>query len=149
VIFDVGGNHIGATPLGSFYQRFRTVPPETLHVLYVLNPYRPFCETPEEVLNMMDKIMLHSRLRITGLINNANMGADSEAAHLCSGYQIIRKVSEASGIPVAATCGQEGILRAFEEMAQNSALDARYIGRLLPITIYTHRDWERFTQLGM
>ena len=41
VIFDVGGDHIGAVALGQYKPNFDAVPPEKLHVLFVVNPLRP------------------------------------------------------------------------------------------------------------
>ena len=54
-------------------------------MLYVVNPYRPLTETPEQAEEVMREIEASSRLRVSGLVNNANLGeqttwADIEAA---------------------------------------------------------------------
>ena len=41
VIFDVGGDHVGAVALGQYKPNFSAIPSDSLHVLFVVNPLRP------------------------------------------------------------------------------------------------------------
>lgn len=149
VVFDVGGDPAGATALGQYKANFDAIPQEALEVLYVVNPRRPFSATPELVLDMIEKIRYRSRLTITGFINNANLAAETSAEDLIEGYELLKAVSDKTGIPVAYTCGTKQPLEEYLSIAKERNFCSRYIGMPMEIIIYMHRDWERFTQYGV
>ena len=49
VIFDVGGDDVGATALGRYHQDFVSLEPGALEVLNVVNIRRPLASTPEKI----------------------------------------------------------------------------------------------------
>ena len=86
VIFDVGGDDVGATALGRYHQDFVSLEPGALEVLNVVNIRRPLASTPEKIHHLQDAMQLHSRLTITGMINNTNLAtATTEQAIWCCG----------------------------------------------------------------
>lgn len=149
VIFDVGGDPVGATALGRYKPNFLQIPEEALEVLYVVNPRRPMAATPELVLEMMEKIRYRSRLDMTGLVNNGNLSGDSSAEDLLMGYQVLEEVAKETGVPVLYTVGEKKPLNDFLSLAKERGLDKKYIGKPMEITTYMHRDWERFTEQGV
>ncbi len=149
VIFDVGGDPAGATALGQYHAQFKEIPKEALEVLYIVNPRRPFSATPEMILDMIERIKFRSRLDITGFVNNGNLSTESSADDLLLGYDVLKPVCEKTGIPVVYTSGQTEFLNEFLRMAEERGLDKRFIGTPLPIKTYMHRDWDRFTRLGV
>lgn len=149
VIFDVGGDPAGATALGQYKAQFDALPPENLEVLYVVNPRRPFSATPELVLDMLEKIKYRSRLSITGFVNNGNLSIETSVEDLLLGYDLLKEVSESTGIPVLYTAGQEAPLEQFLRLAQEQGLEERFIGKPMPLTTYMHRDFERFAKDGV
>ncbi len=142
VIFDVGGDAVGATAVGRYHQDFEELEPGALEVLNVINVRRPLAGTAERILKLQEEMQIHSRLRITGLVNNSNLAGMTTDAELRDGYEIIREVSERSGIPVAFTSGKKEFLDRF--LAEGH--DPRFIGVPLAIDTYMQRDWDSWVR---
>ncbi|MBP3729147.1 MAG: hypothetical protein J6H18_02615, partial [Lachnospiraceae bacterium] len=84
-----------------------------------------------------------------GIVNNGNMAEESEAEHLLEGYELVKALSEKTGIPVWGSCGREPILKDFCDRAARLGLEEQYIGRLCPIEILMHRSWDKFLKEGL
>lgn len=149
VVFDVGGDPAGATALGQYKANFDNLPEGCLEVLYVINPRRPFSAEPDMVLELMERINYRSRLPVTGLVNNANLAKETTVEDLLDGYDMVKEISEKSGVPVVMTAGLEGPLGEFLKEAQRRGLSDEWIGKPFAITSYMHRDWETFTEKGI
>lgn len=150
IVFDVGGDPVGATALGSYRSNFLSIkPPDVLNVLYVINGRRPFSSHANEINEMLEQISDHSRLKITGLVNNTNLSVETTADDLLFGYELVKEVSIKSGVPVLYTTGRQNILNDFKSKIRTESLDENYIGNLWEICIYMHRDWDSFTELGV
>lgn len=149
VVFDAGGDPVGAIALGQYHSHFDKIPPEQLSVLLVINPFRPLAETAEKARALMEKIQFSSRLKITGLINNANLVQETTTQELLYGYDVVRELSDATGIPVYATAGMKHVLDEFAVYAEKEKLDPAYIGRWMPIDMIMHRTWDKFLKEGL
>ena len=137
VIFDVGGDSVGSTALGRYHQDFMDLEPGALQVLNVVNIRRPLAGTVEKIVHLQQEMEIHSRLKITGMINNTNLAEMTTPAELRDAYEMIKQVSELTGVPVQYTAGSQEMLDVF--LAEGH--DPRYIGTPLPIDIYMKRDW--------
>lgn len=144
VVFDVGGDPAGATALGRYHQDFAQLKPEQLQVLNVVNVRRPMSGTPEKIISLLGDMQRNARLNVTGFVNNTNLSYATTEAELHDGYEILRRVSDETGIPVLYTSGKAVMLERF----MDTNPDMRYVGELLPIDIYMHRDWDTFTHKG-
>ncbi|MDL2300679.1 hypothetical protein LJC01_03435 [Clostridiaceae bacterium OttesenSCG-928-D20] len=142
VIFDAGGDTVGATALGRFNPDFMRLLPEQLEVYHVINVRRPLASTAEKIINLTKDLERNSRLKITGFINNTNLQNETTARELLDGYEILKEVTEKTAIPVAYTSGRKPILDEFLSMG----LDEKYIGGTIELTTYMHRDWESFIE---
>ena len=140
VVFDVGGDAVGSTALGRYHEDFMDIEPENLHVYNVVNIRRPLAGTVERILHLQEEMQIHSRLNITGMINNTNLATMTGPDDLRDGYEIIKEVSEKSGIPVAYPTGMKNMLDIF--MAEGH--DPKYIGTPMAIDTYMHRDWDSY-----
>lgn len=140
VVFDVGGDAVGSTALGRYHEDFMDIEPENLEVLNVVNTRRPLAGTVEKVLHLQEEMQIHSRLKITGMINNTNLATMTGPDDLRDGYEIIREVSEKSGIPVAYTTGRKEMIDIF----LSEGHDPKYIGTPMAIDTYMHRDWDSY-----
>ena len=149
VIFDVGGDHIGAVALGQYKPNFDAIPPEKLHVLFVVNPLRPLSADFESAMSMLQKIQTVSRLDVTGIVNNANLAELTDLSHLLMGYDLVKQLSEATGIPVWGTSGRPEMLEQFKQYAIEHSLDESYIGQYYPIEVMMHRSWSKFLKEGL
>lgn len=144
VIFDVGGDDVGATP--------GPLPPG-LHQPGARCPggaergKHPAAsgQHPGQDPPSAGRHQLHSRLSITGMINNTNLSTMTSADDLWDGYLVLREVADRTGIPVAYTTGKKEFLDDF--LARNP--DPAYVGTPVPIDVYMHRDWDSYIQHGL
>lgn len=142
VVFDVGGDSTGATALGRFHQDFIQLPEGSLEVLNVVNTRRPLAGTEEKIINLQKEISIHSRLPITGMINNTNLAQATTNQDLWDGYEIIKNVSEKTGTPVSYTSGKKDMVEAFLKKGP----DMKYVGKPLYIDTYMARDWDSWIE---
>ncbi len=142
VVFDVGGDAVGATAIGRYHQDFMGLEPGSLEVLNVVNIRRPLAGTVEKIIHLQEEMQIHSRLQITGMINNTNLAGMTGPDELRDGYEIIRQVSEKTGVPVKYTSGKKALLDVF--LAEGH--DPKYIGTPLVIDTYMQRDWDSWVK---
>ena len=142
VVFDVGGDAVGSTALGRYHQDFEALQPGDLQVLNVVNTRRPLSGTVEKIIRLQEEMEAHSRLKITGMINNTNLAQMTTPEELRDGYEMIRQVSEKTGVPVLYTSGKKVLLDQF----LSEGHDPRYIGTPFPIDTYMARDWESWVR---
>lgn len=145
VIFDVGGDDVGSTALGRYHEDFMALKPGELEVLNVVNIRRPLSGTVEKIQRLQEGMQVHSRLQITGMINNTNLSTMTTEQELWDGYLMLKEVSDITGIPVCYTTGKKEFLDAF--LARNP--DPKYVGTPIAIDVYMHRDWDSFIQYGL
>ncbi len=98
-VFDVGGDD-GAVALGVFEADIKKAGYE---MLYVTNMYRPLTETPESALCVMREIEAYSRLRFTGIINNSNLGAETNANTVLASLPYAEELSALAELPIVYT----------------------------------------------
>ena len=108
-VLDVGGEDAGAAALGAYKAQFDRQPPQ---VFYVVNLFRPFSLTLEQITELFDRIERRSRLRPDALINNANLGGWTEPEQLLEGQRVLESVCAKLGVPIAAICGEARVLDA-------------------------------------
>lgn len=147
VIFDVGGDAAGAIALGQYKRFFKDI--ENIEVLYVINARRPFSCELDLNLDMIQKVTEAGRISISALVNNTNLSQETALAELIDGYDMVKRVSEATALPVKYTIGCEPVISQFREYAEREGLDPAYVGMIRPIERYMHRDWERYTTSGL
>ena len=145
VIFDVGGDDVGATALGRYHRDFMALEPSALEVLNVVNIRRPLASTVEKIHRLQEGMQTHARLQITGMINNTNLSTMTSADDLWDGYELLRQVVDLTGIPVAYTTGKKDILDVF--LARDP--DPKYVGKPVAIDVYMHRDWDSYIEYGL
>lgn len=135
-VFDAGGDPVGATALGQYWQKFGALPPEALEVLFVVNTRRPLTQTREDILDMLAKVGFCARLAVTGLVNNTNLAQETETSLLLEGQQILREVSRDTGIPLA----YYGVRRDLYEKEERKLAEA-CDGEPVLIDVYTRLQW--------
>ena len=144
VIFDVGGDAAGALSLGRYHQDFMALEPGSLNVYDIVNVFRPMSETAEKIMKLQGELESFARLQVTGFVNNSNLLDWASADDLRRGYDVVRELSDLTGLPVAHTTGREENLKAF--LADGR--DERYVGAPIALKPYVHRSWEAFTTKG-
>lgn len=97
LVLDVGGDDLGARVLSSLSDAFHTAPFE---LLLVHNARRPFTMTVEGSLKVLSEIEDASRLKITGLVSNTHLTAETTVETVIEGVLLARQVAEKKGIPL-------------------------------------------------
>ena len=96
-ILDAGGDDVGATVLSALHH---VLAEAESRVLQVINPLRPFTETHDGCRRIRREIEAASRLKVTGLVGNANLIDDTEPHQVIEGYRFVRTLAEESGLPL-------------------------------------------------
>ena len=109
VIIDVGGDDEGAKALG----RYSSVIAECddKDMLYVINKCRYLTKEPEEALELMKAIEEAGSVTCTGIINNTNLGAETDGDIIANSLDYAESVAKAAGVPVVMTTGKEEFLK--------------------------------------
>jgi energy-coupling factor transporter ATP-binding protein EcfA2 len=103
-IFDVGGDDTGAAALGMFAHYFND---SGYEMLYVCSMYRPLTADPSDAAALMHEIEFRSRLHCTAIVNNSNLGAESDKDGFMASFIYAGEVCRLCGLPLAfdSTCG--------------------------------------------
>lgn len=83
VILDTGGDDVGATVLAALADRLKHTP---FRMLQVINPFRPFTDTIEGCRRIKQKIEAASKLKVTGIVGNANLIDETRVEDIYAGY---------------------------------------------------------------
>ncbi len=110
VIFDVGGDDTGAAALGRYYPSFMLHRAETV-VALVVNCMRPLTKTPEDTLELAERIQARGRLKIDMIVNNANLADATEPGMLEAGEKIASECRDALGAKWMITTGEASVLK--------------------------------------
>ena len=94
-------------------------------------PYRALVDSRRMEAYMKHAILLDSE-------HNTNLALATTDAELRDGYEMIREVSERTGVPVIYTSGKKQFLDRF--LAEGH--DPKYIGTPVAIDTYMQRDWD-------
>ncbi|MDD4772960.1 MAG: hypothetical protein PHZ09_05075 [Eubacteriales bacterium] len=97
-IFDVGGDDSGAAALGTYTRHFEDIGYE---MLYVVSMYRPITASPPDAAALMREIESKSRLRCTAVVNNSNIGAQTDRDNFFDSFDYADEVSRLCGLPLA------------------------------------------------
>lgn len=100
IIIDAGGDNDGAVALGQYYHEWKEFSPE---LLFVLNTNRPYVSTLQGAKEAIQRIEEASRLKVTGIINNANVGDETTLVDIYKGLELSNTLSIDMSIPLVYT----------------------------------------------
>ena len=106
-IMDIGGDDRGAYALGR-YTPF-ILEENNYRMAFVVNCYRPLTRTPEEALEIMKEIETACGLPFTCIINNSNLGPETDADTILDSVEYIQKLSRLSGLPLWMHTAQQKV----------------------------------------
>ena len=101
VVLDIGGDDRGAYALGRF--RGMILEENDFDNYFVVNFLRPLTRTPDEALESMYEIAAASGIPFTGIVNNTNLGPETDARIILDGLARCRELSERSGLSIVFT----------------------------------------------
>ena len=97
-IMDIGGDDRGAYALGRYVPAIKEE--NNYRMVFVANCYRPLTRTPDEAMEVMREIEAACSLKFTDIVNNSNLGTETDADTVLQSISYIEKLSEISGLPV-------------------------------------------------
>lgn len=128
VILDVGGDDAGAYALGRFAP---LIAAENNYAhYYVINQRRALTQTPEEAVGILREIEAAGHVPVTAIVNNTNLGRDTDAQVVEASGEFARGVADRCGVPVAFTCVRRELAAAVR------------VPDIYPVDIYVRTPWE-------
>ena len=129
VLMDVGGDDDGAVVLSTYRGRIKQ---EDYDMFAVVNERRLQTNTVEKSLIYLQAIEKASGLKVTGIINNTNLGNLTDINLLENSVEYMEELSRKCGLPVVATAVKRELLT-----------DAAHFDSfVLPMDIHIKRVWE-------
>ena len=106
-VLDIGGDDRGAYALGRFVPYI--LEENDYDMFYVVNFYRPLTTDAEHALEVLREIEGACGLAFTGIINNSNLGAETEVGHIVQTQKEAERLCSLTGLPLVATTAQKNI----------------------------------------
>ncbi len=119
-VVDLGGDSVGAAVMGSLADSLDQA--EHFAFLFVVNVYRPFTQTPEEIIQQMERIEPRARMCVCGLVNNANLLGETLPEHLYHGEAVLKEVSRLTGRRILYHCGTRQILNQCKNLSGEAVI---------------------------
>lgn len=107
-VIDLGGDDRGSLALGRYAKRIRSE--NNYAMLLVFNPFRPLTRTPEALDEVRREIEAASGVEFTGIVHNANLGAETTLEHVAQSFSTTQKAAKHMGLPVAFAAVRRALL---------------------------------------
>ena len=104
-VLDIGGDDRGALALGRYTPEIREE--NDYEMLLVVNRSRPLTRTPADTVAVMREIEAACGLPFTGIVNNTNLGQQTEAEDVLASVSYAEAISRQTDLPVFMTCCAE------------------------------------------
>ena len=116
-VLDIGGDDRGALVLGRLAPKI--LAEGDYEMLMVINCYRPLTSDAESTIEVMREIETACGIRITGLVNNSNLGAETTAENVLNSVPYANEVSSLSGLPLCMTSVEKRLFDALSGKIPN------------------------------
>lgn len=111
-IYDLGGTENGAKVLVQFLDRAEDY--HDVDFLCAVNIFRPETANADLIIGTITMLEAQTQLKITGLINNTNLMAETELEDVIRGEEILKEVSNRLNIPIVYTVVEENLKYTYE-----------------------------------
>ena len=107
VVLDIGGDDRGALVLGRLSSEIKAE--DDYEMLMVVNKFRPETKDADSAIEIMREIESASKIKFTGIINNSNLGIETDENCILSSLVFAQEIAEKTGIPVVMTTVSEDV----------------------------------------
>ena len=128
-VIDVGGDDRGALALGRFSEGI--VSEGNYEIFFVISKYRPLTRTADDVLAVISEIENACHMKVTGIVNNSNIGDDTTAEDVLASLEYAQEVSRKANIPVKMTTVRAALYDELKDKIEN----------LMPLTLFVRQSW--------
>ena len=130
-VIDLGGDDRGAYALGRFSDRIKTE--NNYDMLLVVNNFRPETRTVEGLAEIRDEIETAAKIKFTGLVNNGNLGSETDGFILEESERFIEQAAEKLNLPVRFTAVKSDLIDKLKINKQE---------KILPVSLIKYGDWQ-------
>lgn len=116
-VIDVGGDDRGALALGRIAPSISEE--NNYECLLVINRFRPLTPDAESTIEVMREIEAAGGIKITGIVNNSNLGAETTAEDVLGSVSYALEVSRLTALPVVCTCVNEPLYNELKGKIEN------------------------------
>ena len=100
-VMDIGGDDRGALALGRYTPAI--LEENDYEMLLVINGYRPLTRDVDSTLEIIHEIEAAGGIPFTAIINNSNLGEETDAETVLSSLSYAEDISAATGLPIKMT----------------------------------------------
>ncbi|MDI3518477.1 MULTISPECIES: hypothetical protein [Caldanaerobacter] len=129
-VFDVGGDDVGAMPLGQYRHIIYEQDPE---VLLVVNVNRPFTKDADSVIRYLKAIEEASKIKVTHLVNNTHMSYETTVDDVLKGLEVVEEVSSKTGIPIKMVTVKRDLVNLLPQIDYP----------VFPLDLYMKTPWDK------
>ena len=97
-VMDIGGDDRGAYALGRFAPSI--LAENDYRAAFVVNCYRPLTSTVEDTVEIMKEIEAAAGIKFTCIVNNSNLGGQTDADTVYASLEFIDRLCERTGLPL-------------------------------------------------
>jgi len=126
-LLDIGGGAYGSHMIGQFSQALSR---DDVQVFYLVNPYRPWSGTSEDIQETMRRVLGAARLSKFSILANPNFGLETTADDILNGIPAIEE--RCGGNKIDYVCALEKLC---------GEIEGHVSVPVLPITLHTLPDW--------
>jgi hypothetical protein len=139
LFLDVGGDQSGCAVLGYLSQEILTRP---YCMNLVVNPFRPFAETEDQVARLRDALENASRLRFAAVISNPNLSAVTCADDVLAGHQLVAAMAVRLGLPLRCLAVEKKLCAEVQNRLE-AAVTEGLLGevKIYPVEMHLRPDW--------
>lgn len=132
-VIDVGGDDRGALALGRYVPAI--LEQNDYEFLLVVNKYRPLTPNCASTIEVMREIETACGMKFTGIVNNSNLGDETDEETVLASVDYAKEISKATGLPIRMTTVKEDLYDKLKDEVINCT----------PIRLYVKQSWARVT----
>ena len=116
-VMDIGGDDRGALALGRYAPAI--CEEGNYEMLLVINGYRPLTRDVASTLEIIHEIETAGGIPFTAIVNNSNLGEETDAETVLASLAYAKEISEATGLPIKMTTVREELYEELKDMIPN------------------------------
>lgn len=116
-VLDIGGDDRGALALGRYVPSI--IEENNYEMLLVINKARPLTRNVSDTLEVVNEMVTACNLSFTGIVNNTNLGPETDEDYVLSSISYAEEISKALNIPVKMTCCDEKLYSKLKDKVEN------------------------------
>ncbi len=124
-VIDVGGDDRGALAMGRYTPSI--LEENDYEMLFVINKFRPLTPDCASTLAVMKEIETACKMKFTAIVNNSNLGDETEAEDVIASTEYANEISKSSGLPIKMTTVKEDLYDTLKEKVVNCTAIRLYV----------------------